>query len=896
MTARFSQKTRSPVFRYGFAFVVVIAASLISHLLMPLLKDSPFVVFTAAVALSAWLGGFVPGLVTTVLAVFAAEYIIIDPLSQVFTPQRDILQIVVFALVALLISGLNEARRLSEEELRTSRDQLRIIFENVADGITVLDAAGQPIFANDAAAELLGYASAEEFVATPLFQARQKYAMYDEEDRLIPAADTPSRITLHKGREEELTAKVKVADTQKINWVTIRSQPVFDTKGRVSMAINILHDVTRLKSHERALQQQRERFEVTLNSIGDAVIVTDIQGKIEFMNPVAERLTGWQEQEAVNKPFEQVIHIYKEGDQEQHAINPLETALSEGKAARFQHHTVLKALQGGHKPVEAVGAPLRDNNQAIIGAVLVIRDISERRAVELEREHHAQFLHSILDSLAVFVGVMTPDGTLIDANQRALKIADLQPKDVLGKHFADTFWWSYDENVQAHLRDAIDRAASGESVRFDVQARIADQQLITIDFTISPLFDERGVVTHLVPSGIDITHRKRTEIEMAGLTRAIEVQRQRLKNVVANVPGVVWEAYGAPDSGLQKNDFVSDYAESMLGYTTEEWMRTPNFWLTIVHPDDKEEAALASKAIFENGKAGTIQFRWLAKDGRAIPVEAHAAVIYDEQNRPVGMRGVTMDITERKQAEEALANYARELRRSNEELQQFAYIASHDLQEPLRAVTSYLQLVEERYREQLDQDGKDFIDFAVDGAERMKALINDLLTYARVESRAKPFEPTHVEDVLDTVLKNLKPGIESSEARITCDPMPEILADRVQMTQLFQNLISNAIKFRSDQAPEIHICAERTPNSWLFALKDNGIGIEPKHQERIFAVFQRLHTRAQYEGTGIGLAVCRKVVERHGGRIWVESEIGEGTTFYFTIPFKPYDRRKEYGS
>ncbi|MBI5395526.1 MAG: HAMP domain-containing protein [Verrucomicrobia bacterium] len=228
---------------------------------------------------------------------------------------------------------------------------------------------------------------------------------------------------------------------------------------------------------------------------------------------------------------------------------------------------------------------------------------------------------------------------------------------------------------------------------------------------------------------------------------------------------------------------------------------------------------------------------------------------------------------------------ARELARSNAELQQFAYVASHDLQEPLRMVGSYTQLLARRYQGRLDKDADEFIHYAVDGAHRMQALINDLLAYARVDSRSKPFKPTDCGAVLNSVLTNLKVAIAEAKAAITHDPLPKIVADDTQLIQLFQNLIGNALKFRSkDAAPRIHIGAAAKDGLWEFFVRDNGIGIAPEHFARIFQLFQRLHTRQHYSGTGIGLAVCKKIVERHGGRIWVESSPGQGTTFRFTLP------------
>ncbi len=307
----------------------------------------------------------------------------------------------------------------------------------------------------------------------------------------------------------------------------------------------------------------------------------------------------------------------------------------------------------------------------------------------------------------------------------------------------------------------------------------------------------------------------------------------------------------------------------------------------ITHPDDLE----TSVEYFQQLLQGTRQYyhlekRFIHRQGYEIWVDNSSSLVRNGQGQPLYIVAQIQDITRRKQVEEELAHRVEELARSNQELEQFAYVASHDLQEPLRMVASYTQLLARRYTDHLDDDANEFIAFAVDGVRRMQQLINDLLLYARVGTQGKAFELTSCEMVLDNALIDLQSPIRESGAVITHDPLPAILADASQLRQVFENLIGNAIKFRSDKLPHIHISAEQQGREWVFAVRDNGIGLESEYAERIFVIFQRLHGIDQYRGTGIGLAICKKIVERHGGRIWVESQLRQGSTFYFTIPLK----------
>ncbi len=271
------------------------------------------------------------------------------------------------------------------------------------------------------------------------------------------------------------------------------------------------------------------------------------------------------------------------------------------------------------------------------------------------------------------------------------------------------------------------------------------------------------------------------------------------------------------------------------------------------------------------------------KDGSEFPVEISLSPMRSDDESVV--ISIIRDVTGRKETEQRIRAAAVALARSNAELEQFAYVASHDLQEPLRMVASYTQLLGRRYRGKLDADADEFIGFAVDGARRMQELINDLLTYSRVGTRALQLEQVEAGKLVEGVAGDLAAAIDEAGASVTHDELPVVRADRVQLRQLLQNLIANGIKFsRPDTPPHVHVSATRGPSAWTFAISDSGIGIEAEYLDRIFVLFQRLHSRGEYPGTGIGLAICKKIIERHGGQIDVESEPGKGTTFRFTLP------------
>ncbi|MDB4952304.1 MAG: sensor protein [Gemmatimonadetes bacterium] len=334
--------------------------------------------------------------------------------------------------------------------------------------------------------------------------------------------------------------------------------------------------------------------------------------------------------------------------------------------------------------------------------------------------------------------------------------------------------------------------------------------------------------------------------------------------------------------------FFNRGAEIMFGYAASEVLGQPLEMLIppYARPDHAAHVrgfAAAPVVARRMGERGEIS--GLRRGGEVFPAEASISKLAVGGARV--FTAVLRDVSARRRTEETLAAQARELSRSNADLEQFAYVASHDLQEPLRMVASYTQLLARRYRGRLDDDADEFIGYAVEGVTRMQSLINDLLAYSRAGTRGEGVQATEMEDVLRRVLAGLGPALEESGARVTHGPLPTLQVDAAQMDQVLQNLVGNALKFRGAEPTHVHVSAQRLDDAWEISVRDNGIGISPEFAERVFVIFQRLHSRAEYPGTGIGLAICKKVVERHGGRIAVRPAPGGGAEFRFTIPDRP---------
>jgi PAS domain S-box-containing protein len=469
-------------------------------------------------------------------------------------------------------------------------------------------------------------------------------------------------------------------------------------------------------------------------------------------------------------------------------------------------------------------------------------------------------------------------GLITDWNHQAETTFGWSRAEVMGRSLAEMIIPpAYRER---HLQGIQRFLATGEgpvlNKRIELTALRRDGSEFPIELSIVPLRWEGAYLFSALVH--DITARKRAEATKQQAEEQAVLNERRLNLVLDSAQMGAWDL-----------DLVTDRAwrsiqhDQIFGYDSLQPAWGFETFLTHVVPEDREQV----KASLSEARAtGYFHMEcrivwpdqsrhWIASEGRV-----HA----NDKGEPVHMSGVVMNIDERKQLEQALAEQAEGLARSNRELEMFASVASHDLQEPLRMVSSYVELLAKRYEGKLDDKANRWIHFAMDGAMRMKQLINDLLEFSRVGTHGKPLEPTDCGVVFQKVVANLQKAIVENRATVTRGPLPVVNADVTQLTQVFQNLIGNALKFHGPVPPVVRVEAQRQGRNWLFSVQDNGIGIDPQYAHRIFVIFQRLHSREEYAGTGIGLALCKKVIERHGGHIWVESQPGEGATFYFTLP------------
>ncbi|MBN1473607.1 MAG: PAS domain S-box protein [Syntrophaceae bacterium] len=515
------------------------------------------------------------------------------------------------------------------------------------------------------------------------------------------------------------------------------------------------------------------------------------------------------------------------------------------------------------------------NTEALIPAakkiIASLIDITKQKLDEQSLNESEAKYRALFNSSGDAIILMDRE-RLIDCNQKTLEMFRCSREDLLASRL-QRFWPETQPDGRSSLdsfTEKLHAALRGETPTFEVKRLRYDGSEFDAEITYTLItLNEKRYMQAIIR---DITERKSAEI---GLKEGEDKYRTLFESAIDTI--ILIDNEIVADCNLAALKMFRATRDQLIGQ--KSWKFMPEY----------QPGGLSSKEIAKEktrqaikGETLFLEWRFLRCDG----TEFDAELTFNTINLKGGkfFQAIIRDITERKQASEQMRKLTQELERSNTDLAQFAYVASHDLQEPLRMVTSFVQLLQKRYQGKLDKDADEFISFAVDGASQMQKLINDLLKYSRVGTHGKSMEATNCNIVVTHALSNLRKAIKESGAIINIDHLPTIKADYTQLVQLFQNLMSNAIKYRGDKQPEILLRAADKNDYWLFSIRDNGIGIDTEYIDKIFIIFQRLHVKNKYPGTGIGLSICKKIVERHGGRIWAESKIGRGSTFYFTIP------------
>ncbi len=612
---------------------------------------------------------------------------------------------------------------------------------------------------------------------------------------------------------------------------------------------------------------QLESYRGLLEAAPDAMVVVNVGGDIVLLNVQAEKQFGYRRDELVGQ---KVKNIIPEGFAERIIADGTRSA---AEALAQQIGTGIELIgrrkDGSEFPIEIMLSPLESTEGILVTAA--IRDISTRKGAEIHLAQMEGRYRGLLEAAPDAMVVVNVAGEIVLLNVQAEKQFGYRRDELVGQKVKNIIPEGFAERIIADgTRSAAEALAQQIGTGIELIGRRKDGSEFPIEIMLSPLESPEGI---LVTAAIrDISTRKGAEIHLAQMEGRYRGLLEAAPDamVVVNVGGeiVLLNVRAEKEFGYRRDELVGQQVKNII----------PEGFAERIISDGTRSAEDALAQQIGTG----IELIGRRKDGSEFPIEIMLSPL--ESADGILVTAAIRNISVRKLAEANLVRKLDELYRSNEELGQFAYIASHDLQEPLRMVASYTQLLSRKYKGKLDTEADEYIAFAVDGANRMQRLIQDLLAFSRVGTKGKDLVDTSSEAALLQALQNLRGAITESGAQVTHDPMPAVLADEMQLTQLFQNIIGNAIKYQKPGIPQVHISAARNGgDKWMFSVKDNGLGIDPQYFDKIFGMFQRLHKREEFAGTGIGLAICKKIAERHGCSILVESTLGQGSTFRFAL-------------
>jgi PAS domain S-box-containing protein len=621
-------------------------------------------------------------------------------------------------------------------------------------------------------------------------------------------------------------------------------------------------DITARKQGEEELRAAEERFRAVTGSTRDAIVSADVNGRIIFWNAGAEAIFGLPAAEALGRPL---TDLMPERYRDAHRAGMARfLATGEGRLVGSTIEVEGLRADGTEFPLELSLGTWSQNGQRCFSGVL--RDVSDRvRARRALREAEERFAGAF-EGAAVGLMLAAPDGTLLRANQALCELTGWPEEQLAGRTFDELLHPGERGADEAALRAML----AGRTRRLATERRVlvADGTSKIVRINLSLIRSADGEPLHFVGQVEDVTERRR-------MIEALTISEARYKGLIAHLPDSTVHLF---DHDLR---LLVAEGDRMRAHGYEPAALEGRLLEKVVPPAAFERLAPEYRAALA-GESRSFDFDSL--DGTAT-YWVQLGPLRDDLGHVIGGMAISRDITSRREAERAIEARARDLERSNAELEQFAYVASHDLSEPLRMISSYLQLLRRRYSGKLDADADEFIDFAVAGSARMRDLIDDLLTYSRAGRGDHASEPVDMQELAERIAETARTQAEGAAPRIVVEALPTVAGDPHALGQLLQNLIGNAIKFvPADRVADVRVSAAREGAMWRFEVADNGIGLEPAHADRIFRMFQRLHTRDDYPGTGIGLAIAKKVVERHGGRIWAQPRPEGGSCFAFTLP------------